>query len=421
MGILQDLKFRELIYQVTDEDELGNRLSSGPVTLYIGFDPTADSLHIGHLLPIIALKRFQEAGHLPIALVGGGTGLIGDPSGKSSERGLNPAEQIEEWTGKIRLQLERFLDFNCKTNPARMDNNYRWLGNLELIGFLRDIGKHFSIGAMLAKDSVRSRLATGISYTEFSYMLLQSYDFLKLNELYNCELQAGGSDQWGNITAGIDLIRRVATRKAYGLTFPLIAKSDGSKFGKSEGGAVWLDPDRTSPYQFYQFWYNTDDRDVIKFIKFFTFLNRGEILNLQEEVENNPGKRVAQRALAREVTALVHSREASIQAERISQSLFYGDLQSLTVEEIGEAFKDVPSMTISDQGMGLVELLVRSGLSSSRRQAREDIKNRAIRINDKLATDLQKELLKTDRLCGKYTLLQRGKKNHFLVKWLLEA
>ncbi len=421
MDILQDLAFRELIYQVTDGDELGNRLNNGPVTLYIGFDPTADSLHVGHLLPVIGLRRFQKAGHLPIALVGGGTGLIGDPSGKSSERGLNPAEQIEEWTGKIRIQLERFLDFDSKTNPARMDNNYRWLGNLELIKFLREIGKHFSIGAMLAKESVRSRLSAGISYTEFSYMLLQSYDFLQLNELYNCELQAGGSDQWGNITAGIDLIRRVANRKAYGLTFPLITKSDGTKFGKREGGAVWLDPARTSPYQFYQFWFNADDRDVIKFIKYFTFLAREEILDLQEEVENNPGKRAAQRALAQEVTALVHGREASSQAEKISQSLFYGDLQSLSAEEIGEAFKDIPSMTIPDQEVGLVELLVQSGLSSSRRQAREDIKNRAIRINDRLETNLQKELLAADRLCGKYTLLQRGKKNHFLIKWLPEA
>ena len=308
MDILQDLKFRELIYQVTDEDELGNRLNNGPTTLYIGFDPTADSLHVGHLLPIIGLRRFQMAGHLPIALVGGGTGLIGDPSGKSSERVLSPAEQIEAWTGRIRSQLERFLEFDCKINPARMDNNYRWLGSLGLIGFLREIGKHFSIGAMLAKESVRSRLSAGISYTEFSYMLLQSYDFLKLNELYDCELQAGGSDQWGNITAGIDLIRRVANRKAYGLTFPLITKSDGAKFGKSEGEAVWLDPARTSPYRFYQFWFNTDDRDVIRLIKYFTFLTREEILNLQEEVKNNPGKREAQRALAREVTALVHGR-----------------------------------------------------------------------------------------------------------------
>lgn len=228
MNILQDLEFRELIYQVTDADELQQRLAAGPITLYIGFDPTADSLHVGHLLPVIGLRRFQKAGHLPIALVGGGTGLIGDPSGKASERALSPADQIEEWTGSIRKQLERYLDFDSKINPARLDNNYRWLGKLDVINFLREIGKHFSLGSMLNKESVRSRLSAGISYTEFSYMILQSYDFLKLNELYNCELQAGGSDQWGNITTGIDLIRRVANRKAYGLTFPLITKSDGS-------------------------------------------------------------------------------------------------------------------------------------------------------------------------------------------------
>ncbi len=418
MDILQDLEFRELIYQVTDEDELGQRLNAGPMTLYIGFDPTADSLHVGHLLPVIGLRRFQRAGHFPIALVGGGTGLIGDPSGKASERGLNPAEQVEEWTGKIRKQLERFLDFDSKTNPARMDNNYNWLGKLEVINFLREIGKHFSVGSMLSKEAVRSRLSAGISYTEFSYMILQSYDFLKLNELYNCELQAGGSDQWGNITTGIALIRRVANRKAYGLTFPLITKNDGTKFGKTEGGAVWLDPARTTPYQFYQFWFNTDDRDVIKFIKYFTFLSRGEILNLQEEVENNPGKRVAQRTLAQEATALVHGRNAVTKAEKIAQALFYGDLQNLTEEEIEEAFKGIPSMAIPEKEYGLVDLLVQSGLSSSRRQAREDIKNRSIRINNRPETDVQKVLLAGDRLCGKYTLLLRGKKKHFLVKWL---
>ncbi|NLJ55748.1 MAG: tyrosine--tRNA ligase [Firmicutes bacterium] len=418
MNILQDLEFRELIYQVTDADELQQRLAAGPITLYIGFDPTADSLHVGHLLPVIGLRRFQKAGHLPIALVGGGTGLIGDPSGKVSERALGPADQIEEWTGSIRKQLKRYLDFDAKTNPARLENNYRWLGELEVINFLREIGKHFSLGSMLAKESVRSRLSAGISYTEFSYMILQSYDFLKLNELYNCELQAGGSDQWGNITTGIDLIRRVTNRKAYGLTFPLITKSDGTKFGKTEGEAVWLDPARTSPYQFYQFWFNTDDRDVIKFIKFFTFLSHAEILNLQEEVENNPGKRVAQRTLAREVTALVHDQKAVTKSEKIAQTLFYGDLQSLTAAEIEEAFQGIPSLTSSAKEYGLVDLLVKSGLSSSRRQAREDIKNRSIRINNIPETNIHKVLRLEDRLCGKYTLLLRGKKNHFLVKWL---
>ncbi len=419
MDILQDLEFRELVYQVTDEAELRDRLNAGPIILYIGFDPTADSLHVGSLLPIIALRRFQMAGHSPIALVGGGTGLIGDPSGKVSERGLNPEELVEEWTDKIRKQLERFLDFDSKTNPARMANNYHWLGNLEVIKFLRDIGKYFPVSYMLSKESVKARLATGISYTEFSYMILQSYDFLKLSEDFNCELQAGGSDQWGNITAGIDLIRRVSNKKAYGLTFPLVTKSDSTKFGKTEAGTIWLDPAKTSPYEFYQFWINTDDRDVVKFIKYFTFLSRDQILALQEEVENNPGKREAQRVLAQEVTALVHGREALNRAEKISQALFYGNLRDLTEEEIEEGFKDVPSMTVQEKEIGVVDLLVTSGLSSSRRQAREDIKNRAIYINDEPSTDIDRVLLSSDRLWGgKYTVIRRGKKNYYLVKWL---
>ncbi len=420
MDIMQDLEFRELVYQVTDEKELRDRLNAGPITLYIGFDPTADSLHVGSLLPIIALRRFQMAGHLPIALVGGGTGLIGDPSGKASERSLNPKELVEEWTGKIRKQLERFLDFDSKTNPARMDNNYRWLGNLEVIEFLRDIGKYFPVGYMLSKESVKARLATGITYTEFSYMILQSYDFLKLNEFYHCELQAGGSDQWGNITSGIDLIRRIANRKAYGITFPLVTKSDGTKFGKTETGTVWLDPDKTSPYEFFQFWINTDDRDVIKFIKYFTFLSREQIMELEEQVKNDPGKREAQRVLAREVTQLVHGREALNRAEKISQALFYGNLRDLTEEEVEEGFRDVPSMTVQENEISVVDLLVSSGLSSSRRQAREDIRNRAVYINDELSDDTDRVLVHADRLWGgKYTIIRRGKKKYFLVKWLV--
>jgi len=300
-----------------------------------------------------------------------------------------------------------------------MANNYHWLGNLEVIKFLRDIGKYFPVSYMLSKESVKARLATGISYTEFSYMILQSYDFLKLSEDFNCELQAGGSDQWGNITAGIDLIRRVSNKKAYGLTFPLVTKSDSTKFGKTEAGTIWLDPAKTSPYEFYQFWINTDDRDVVKFIKYFTFLSRDQILALQEEVENNPGKREAQRVLAQEVTALVHGREALNRAEKISQALFYGNLRDLTEEEIEEGFKDVPSMTVQEKEIGVVDLLVTSGLSSSRRQAREDIKNRAIYINDEPSTDIDRVLLSSDRLWGgKYTVIRRGKKNYYLVKWL---
>src|SRR5665648_43756 len=275
MDIFKELQDRGLVYQHTDELALRKRLAAGPMTLYCGFDPTADSLHIGSLLPILVLKRFQLAGHIPIALVGGGTGLIGDPSGKISERTLNPQAVVDQWSDKIKHQLEHFLDFETKESPAIVANNYDWLGSLQVIEFLRDVGKHFPVGAMLAKDSVEARMDKGISYTEFSYMILQSYDYLKLNEIYGCEMQVGGSDQWGNITAGIDLIRRNSVnqvKEMYGLTMPLVMKSDGIKFGKTESGTVWLDAEKTSPYKFYQFWMNTDDRDVIKFIKFFTFI-----------------------------------------------------------------------------------------------------------------------------------------------------
>lgn len=418
MDILQDLEFRELIFQATGEEELRARLNSAPITLYVGFDPTADSLHVGSLLPILGLRRFQLAGHNPIALVGGGTGMIGDPSGKSSERGLNPAEIIEEWTGKIRLQLERFLDFDTPVNPARMVNNYQWLGNLEVINFLRDIGKHFSVSYMLSKESVKARLAAGISFTEFTYMILQSYDFLRLFQDYGCELQAGGSDQWGNITAGIELIRRIDNGKAYGLTFPLVTKADGNKFGKTESGTIWLDADKTTPYQFYQFWINTDDTDVIRFLKYFTFLSRDEILNLEEEVQNNPGKRESQRILAKEVTTLVHGSEAMAKVEKISHALFYGSIKDLEEDEIEAGLADVPSVNMpKEREIGIVDLLVQTGASSSKRQAREDLQNRAISLNGETIADLQRVLGLEDRLFDKYTIIRRGKKNYFLVKW----
>jgi len=296
MDIFTELQERGLIHQHTNEEALCKRLAAGPVTLYCGFDPTADSLHIGHLLPLLVLKRFQLAGHRPIALVGGGTGLIGDPSGKAAERTLNPKEVVEQWAQKIKNQLEKFLDFDTQENPAILANNYEWLGSLQVIEFLRDIGKNFPIGAMLAKDAVQARMSKGISFTEFSYMILQSYDFLKLNELYGCEMQIGGSDQWGNITTGIDLIRRTSVheeKEMYGLTMPLVTKSDGTKFGKTEAGAIWLDAEKMSPYKFYQFWLNTDDRDVIQFLKYFTFLSIEEIDKLAQGVEKEPEKRGA--------------------------------------------------------------------------------------------------------------------------------
>lgn len=419
MDFIEELQFRELLYQSTDIGELRQRLNSSPITLYIGFDPTADSLHVGHLLPIIGLMRFQRAGHFPIALVGGGTGLIGDPSGKTTERVLNPEKLIEEWTSKIREQLEKFLDFDTRINPARMVNNYEWLGNLDIIPFLRDVGKHFPISYMLSKESVKARLEGGITYTEFSYMILQSYDFYRLFQDYNCEMQAGGSDQWGNITAGIDLIRRVLNKKAYGMTYPLVVKAEGTKFGKTESGTIWLDENKTTPYQFYQFWINTDDRDVIKFLKYFTFLTPEEINDLEQELNETPEKRSAQRTLAREVTELVHGKEALLQAEKISQAFFYGSLRELSEKEMEQAFEDIPSTEVTKgSDLGIIELLQRTGACSSKRQAREYINNGAVYINDECIRDIDRTISTEDRLFGKYTIVRRGKKNYFLVKWV---
>ncbi|MDP6040912.1 MAG: tyrosine--tRNA ligase, partial [Candidatus Latescibacteria bacterium] len=321
MDILDDLAFRGYIFQMTDEETLRKRLAEGPITLYCGFDPTADSLHVGSLVPIMGLRRFQDAGHKPIALVGGGTGLIGDPSGKTEERQLNTPEVVQEYTESQRVQLEKYLDFEAVDNAAQMVSNYTWLSELRTIEFLRDVGKHFSMGYMLAKESVSSRLETGISFTEFSYMVLQSYDFMELNRQHGCELQIGGSDQWGNITAGIELTRRMLNKQVYALTFPLLEKSDGTKFGKTESGTIWLDPDKTSPYQFYQFWVNTEDRDVVKFLKLFTFLSHERIVELEQEVQEHPEKRTAQRVLAEEVTTFIHSAGAKDRAVHISEAL----------------------------------------------------------------------------------------------------
>ncbi|HBW35047.1 tyrosine--tRNA ligase [Desulfosporosinus sp. BICA1-9] len=419
MDIFKELQDRGLIYQHTDEIALRKRLATGPMTLYCGFDPTADSLHIGHLLPILVLKRFQLAGHKSIALVGGGTGLIGDPSGKAAERTLNPKEIVEEWAQKIKNQLGRFLDFEGDENPAILANNYDWLGSLQVIEFLRDIGKNFPLGAMLAKDAVESRMTKGISFTEFSYMILQSYDYLKLNEMYGCEMQIGGSDQWGNITAGIDLIRRTAInqeKETYGLTLPLVTKSDGTKFGKTESGAVWLDPEKMSPYKFYQFWLNTDDQDVVKFLKYFTFLTVTEIEELAQAVEKEPEKRSAQRALAIDMTKLVHGQEALERAEKISSALFGGGLGKLTSAEVEEGFSDVPSTTIEDPQTSLVDMLVQVGAVSSKRQAREAIENGAIYINDIRHTNVETSVSELERLDGKYLVTRRGKKNYYLIK-----
>ncbi|WP_209122117.1 tyrosine--tRNA ligase [Alkalihalobacillus sp. BA299] len=418
MDLLKDLQFRGLVNQVTDEEGLANQLTEGQLTLYCGFDPTADSLHIGHLLTILTLRRFQLAGHKPLALVGGATGLIGDPSGKKAERTLNEREIVEQFSDRIKGQLSRFLDFEGDAS-AKLVNNYDWIGKLDVITFLRDVGKNFGINYMLAKDSVESRITSGISFTEFSYMILQSYDFLNLYKNENCKLQIGGSDQWGNITAGLELIRKTLgdQEKAFGFTIPLVTKADGTKFGKTEGGAIWLDADKTTPYEFYQFLINTDDRDVIKFIKFFTFLAHDEIEALEKAVEEEPHLRLAQRRLAEELTRLVHGEEALQQAIRISDALFSGEIKNLSASEIKQGFKDVPSYTCEDENMTLVDLLVVAKVSPSKRQAREDIQNGAIYINGERSTDVHRQLQVEDRIEGQFTIIRRGKKKYYLIQY----
>jgi len=415
MDLLTDLEFRGQIYQNTDSEGLAERLAKGPITAYCGFDPTADSMTVGNLATIMLLCRVQRSGHRAIALVGGGTGLIGDPSGKSEERSLNTGDTVAEWSDNVRGELERFLDFDG-SNPALVVNNYDWLGDIQMIDFMRDVGKHFPISYMLAKDSVDSRLQSGISYTEFSYMVLQAYDFLKLNEAYDCQLQIGGSDQWGNITAGIDLIRRSNGNKAYGLTGPLVTKADGTKFGKSEGGAVWLDAAKTSPYEFWQFWINAEDQKVIDYLKVFTFLDHDAIRQLEESVQNAPEKREAQRTLADEVTALVHSKEAAQQAERISHALFYGEFGALGENEILQGFHDVPTHSMETESLPLVDLLVEAKVCSSKREARQDVQNGAIYINGDRCTELDRTLGTGDGLHGKYLIIRRGKKKYTLVQ-----
>ncbi|ASN04970.1 tyrosine--tRNA ligase [Virgibacillus necropolis] len=422
MTVLQDLEKRGLIHQTTDNEGLAKHLKENQVTLYCGFDPTADSLHIGHLLPVYMLKRFQKAGHRPIALVGGGTGMIGDPSGRSSERSLNEDTIVKGYSEKIKQQLANLLDFDNGENAAVARNNHDWLASMTVIDFLRDAGKHFGINYMLAKESVSARIEQGISFTEFSYMILQSLDYLKLYEQENCTLQIGGSDQWGNITAGMELIRRSRENleeetKVFGLTVPLITKADGTKFGKTAGGAIWLDPEKTTPYEFYQFWFNADDRDVIKFIQYFTFLEQEEVDTLIDTVENKPEERLAQKRLAEEITRVVHGQEAVDQAQKISASLFSGDLKSLSKQEIEQGFKDVPTYHVNKEDIGLIDLLVEVKISSSKRQAREDISNGAIYINGERNQDLKHTVTKTDRIEDTFTIIRRGKKKYYLISY----
>jgi tyrosyl-tRNA synthetase len=416
--LLADLEYRGLVQQFTNREELHKKLTNERVVLYCGFDPTADSLHIGSLLPILCLRRFQQAGHIPLALVGGGTGLIGDPSGRSTERSLNTAETVSQWTESLKRQLSRFLDFEVTENPAKLVSNYDWIEPLDVITFLRDVGKNFTVNYMLAKDSVDSRLSSGISFTEFSYMILQAYDFHKLHQEHGCSLQIGGSDQWGNITAGLDLIGKMGGGDAYGMTMPLVTKSDGKKFGKSESGAIWLDRSKTSAYQFYQFWINTEDNDTIKFLKYFTFLSRAEIEALETELQTQPEKRAAQRELAREITRLVHGQEALDSAEKITQAFFSGDVNQLSEAELIEALQDMPTTVLTNrEEIGLMDLLIESGAAPSRRQAKQDIMSGSISINGTKQTDVESVVGAEQRLYGKFVVLRRGKKNYFLIRF----
>jgi tyrosyl-tRNA synthetase len=418
MDILDDLKYRGLIYQSSNLKGLRKELQKGKIVLYCGFDPTADSLHIGNLLPILTLKRFQEAGHQPIALIGGGTGLIGDPSGKKEERVLNPQKTVKKWGLLFKKQIEKLLDLKKKNNPALVVDNYNWLASIKAIDFLRDIGRHFTIPYMLAKDTVKLRLDSGISFTEFSYMILQSLDFLRLFEKYNCQLQIGGSDQWGNITAGIDLIKKKKEKEVYGLTMPLVSKASGEKFGKTESGTIWLNDKKTSPYQFYQFWVNTDDRDVIQYLKYFTFLPKEEIEGLRGSIQKSPEKREAQKVLAREVTSLVHGEEISLMAEIISQKLFYDNFQDFSKKELEMIFKNIPAIIIQKvKKINLIDLLIKTGVCSSKRQAKEDIENKVIFINGKLYKEIDSVVKQSDCFYKKYLLIKKGKRKYYFVLW----
>jgi len=413
---------RGIVEQVTDEDALRKSLDSETITLYAGFDPTADSLHLGHLFPLLCLARFQRLGHRPIALVGGATGLIGDPSGKSEERKLLTEEEIEVNSAAIREQLERFLDFSG-SNAALMVNNADWTRDVGYLDWLRDIGKHFSVNYMLSKESVRRRIedrAQGISYTEFSYMLIQANDFLELYDRYGCTLQVGGNDQWGNITAGIDLIQKKRHVQAYGITFPLLTTASGEKFGKSEGNAVWLDPSKTSPYNLYQFWIRTDDRDVIRYLKYFTFLSMEEIADLERTVAEAPEKREAQRVLAEESTRMIHGGEGLRSAERASKVLFGGEIADFSDRELEEIFNDVPSSNIErnelEKGIGVLAMFTRSGLTRSNGQALQLVKQGGAYVNNVRVDDSRLVLTPEHLASESMMVLRSGKKKYHLVK-----
>ncbi len=420
-NFFEELKWRGFLH--TSSQGAEEHLAAGPVTAYIGFDPTAPSLHVGSLLPMMGLVHFQRAGHLPIAVTGGGTGMIGDPSGKTQERKLLSVEDIGSNLEGIKRQLSMVLDFGSKTNPARMVNNAEWLTKLTMMQFLRDIGKHFSVNEMLAKESVKSRIGQehGMSFTEFSYSLLQAYDYLELFDRYKCTLQMGGSDQWGNIVGGIDLIRRLRGKEVHGIVFPLIATASGVKFGKTESGTVWLDPERTSPYRFYQFWFNTDDRDVVKYLKFFTLLPRETITGLGESLASAPEKREAQTALAREVTKLIHGESALDSAVRASKVFFGGEVTGISAGDLLDIFSDVPSCEVAagrlkDAGIPLPELMVTAGAATSKGDARRTIQGGGLYLNNRRVTEEAKIVTIADAVEGKFIILRKGSRNYFLVR-----
>lgn len=423
--LLDQLGSLGLIAQISSEDELGIHLSTGSRTVYCGFDPTADSLHIGNLVPLLALRRFQLAGHRPILLVGGATGMVGDPGGRTTERELNSSEKVKAFVAKIRIQASRFLDFESGGNSAIIVDNAEWTEKLSVIEYLRDIGRHFRVNAMIQKEAIKRRLedeGSGISYTEFSYMLLQSYDYVVLNRQYDCTIQMGGSDQWGNIVSGIELVRKMSGSQAYAITYPLITNSDGTKFGKSMGNAVWIDAEKTSPYSFYQFWRNCSDDDVMKYIRIFTFLDAVEITRLVAAHEQDPGMRTAHIALAREVTRLVHGDEGVAAAERISEALFTNQLTRLSENDLQQVALDgLPSSEVATRIIGLMDVLVDSGLAVTPRgevtqgQARKLIQGNAVSVNGEKVTDPDFKLDSSAALYGRYHFIQKGKKSHHLV------
>jgi tyrosyl-tRNA synthetase len=421
VNLFEELQWRGMVFDATDG--VAEMLATRSITAYIGFDPTSPSLHVGSLLTVMGLARLQRFGHTPVAIVGGGTGMIGDPSGKSQERVLLTRDQIEANTAGIRAQLERFLDFDASSNPARIVDNAEWLGAIDVLSFLRDVGKHFTVNYMLQKESVSRRLESedGISYTEFSYLVLQAYDFLQLFDRYNCELQMGGSDQWGNITAGTDLIRKLRSAKAHGLVWPLMKTASGVKFGKTEAGAVWLDPARTSPFTFYQFWLNTDDGDVVPYLKFFTFLDRASIAPLEDAVRTAPERREAQRVLAREVTTLVHGTDEVARAERASQVLFGEDLTTLAADDVLAVFGDVPSTdlpadALGTDGIGIVDLVARVQLAPSKAEARRLVQSGGVYLNNRRMSDPAARIGRDQAIEGRLLVLRKGHKLNHLVR-----